>query len=149
MEEPWASLALQRAAHQWMPISTVLVIQRSWVLHSLKELGSRSATLLRELGSFRENSMTKIRVPVLTGAVTGFQCAGQGLCLLPPWQFLLLTLSFCHAGLCSALHPAATAKPSATEHIHGSAQLLSPAQHWACCAHVALLILHQWPCWEN
>lgn len=69
-------LALQRAAHQWVPISTVLVIQRSWVLYSLKELGSRSATFLRELGSFRENSMTKIRVPLLTDAVIGFQRAG-------------------------------------------------------------------------
>lgn len=39
----------------------------------------------------------------------------QGLCLLHPCQFLLLTLSFCHASLCSALHPAASAKPNATD----------------------------------
>lgn len=49
----------------------------------------------------------------------------QGLCLLQPCQFFLLTLSFCqfflltlsfsHASLCSALHPAATAKPNATD----------------------------------
>lgn len=40
----------------------------------------------------------------------------QGLlCLLQPCQFFLLTLSVCRASLCSALHPAATAKPNASD----------------------------------
>jgi len=45
-EELGTCLTLQKAAHQWIPISrtNVLVFQRSCVPYSVEKLGSRSAT---------------------------------------------------------------------------------------------------------